>query len=160
MAVKIDIGELRDGGQQIDIVANSRELGLDEKLVKGNLVITVDIFKTSNQLDLNVYISGLLKLCCDRCLEEFEQMFESEFELVYVQKPAEGINLQDDYIKIYNSFTNSIDITNDLKEYVLLAVPMRKVPAEINDKCSWCGRSNEMWKTDIIDLDENNLHQK
>jgi DUF177 domain-containing protein len=156
MAVKIDLGQLREGNQQLDIITNSKELGLDEKLIKGKLDVAVDIFKAPNQLDLSVNVTGLLRLACDRCLEEFEQRFESEFELVYVQKPAEGVNLQDDYIKVYNAFTKSIDITEDLKEYVLLAIPMRKVPAEINDKCSWCGRSNEMWNSDILDLDKDN----
>ena len=154
MAVKIDIGELREGSQQLDIITNSKELGLDEKLIKGKLFVAVDILKTSNQLDLNVYVSGLLKLACDRCLEEFDHQFESEFELVYVQKPAVEVKLQDDYIKVFNTFTKTIDITNDLHEYILLAIPMRKVPAEVNDKCSWCGRSNEMWNSDIIDLDK------
>lgn len=151
MAVKIDIGELFNGSQQFNITTNSKELGLDEKLIKGNLKVAVDIFKAPKQLDFNINITGLLKLTCDRCLEDYEQPFETKFEMVYVQKPAEELKLQDDYIRIYNPFIRSIDITEDLREYVLLAVPMRKVPEETNGRCSWCGRSNEIWNKDIID---------
>lgn len=157
MAVKIDIGEISEGSRQLEILTGPKELGIDEIQIKDKISVTLDVLKTQSQIDLNVMVEGLLKLTCDRCLETYEQPFETAFELVFVQKTKEEIIAQDDYIKAFSPFTKSLDITNDLREYILLAIPMRKVPPEKNEKCSWCGRSNEMWKSDILDLDEDSF---
>jgi uncharacterized metal-binding protein YceD (DUF177 family) len=46
----------------------------------------------------------------------------------------------------------TIDITNDVREFILLSVPMRKVPAETDTgACSWCGKTEEYWKSLIQD---------
>ena len=42
--------------------------------------------------------------------------------------------------------------TNDIKEMVLLAIPMRQVPEEKQDgSCSWCGKTKEYWHQFIVD---------
>jgi len=156
MSVKINIAELRAGDQRFEIVTNAVELGLDKNLLKGSINVEIDVFKAPAQLDFNVHIQGILNLCCDRCLEDYDQPFNTDFELVYIQKSNGEVKSDDGYINLYTPFTRCIDITNDLREYILLAVPMRKVPKEINGKCSWCCKSNEMWNTDIIDIHRQN----
>jgi uncharacterized metal-binding protein YceD (DUF177 family) len=152
MPVKINIAELKEGSQQFEIVTNAREIGLDENLVKDGINVEIDVFKAPTQIDFDVQVEGTFILCCDRCLEDYSMQFKTNFELVYIQKQSGEERIQDDYVKLYDSFTKSLDITEDLREYVLVAVPMRKVPEETDGKCSWCGKSNEMWKADIIDV--------
>lgn len=152
MAIKINIAELKEGSQQFEIVTNAKEIALDENLVKDGINVAISVFKAPTQIDLDVQVEGVFNLSCDRCLEDYSQNFKTNFELVYVQKQSGERRVEDDYVKIYNPFTKSIDITEDLREYILITVPMRKVPEEIDGKCSWCGKSNEMWKADIIDV--------
>jgi len=157
MAIKINIGSLKDGSQQLDLISDFKELGIDEKILKDPAEITLDLFKTVHQLDIRGKIRGTLKMECDRCLEVFEKPFDSDFELVYVQKTAREEAVDDDYIRTYNPFMKQVDITKDIKEIIILSVPMKKLPEEKeNGSCSWCGRSKDYWNKIIIDEEELN----
>jgi len=155
MAIKINIGSLSDGSQQIDLTTDAKELGLEENMIQDKIGVALDLYKTVHQLDIRVAISGVLKMECDRCLEVFEKPFEANFELVYVQKSAREDVIDDDYIRTYNTFMKSIDITGDIKEIIILSVPMKKLPAENPDgSCSWCQKPKDFWNNIIIDEEE------
>lgn len=155
MAIKINIASLKEGGQELELVSNAKEIGLDEGFIKESLLVKLELYKLVHQLDINVKISGVLKMECDRCLEAFEKPFETKFELVYVQKSPREEAIDDDYIRTYNPFMKTIDITNDIKEIVILSVPMKKLPDEKQDgSCSWCGKSKDYWNNIIIDEEE------
>ena len=147
MAIKINIGTLNDGSQQLEFISDAKEIGLDAGLLKDKLFISIDLFKASHQLDLRVKVTGITKLACDRCLEIYEYPLESNFELVFVQKSQREEAFSDDYIRTYSPFMKTVDITNDIKEYILLSIPMRRVPAETSEGvCSWCGKTKEYWR--------------
>ena len=158
MSIKINIGSLKEGSQQLEIETNSNELGLRESQelgIKGNIRVLLDLFKTSNQLDIRAKIKGLFELECDRCLDLFEKPFEQELELVYVQKSPREESFNDDYLRTYDPNMRTADITGDIKEMIMLAVPMRKVPGGKNDgSCSWCGKTKDYWQQFIIDEEE------
>jgi uncharacterized metal-binding protein YceD (DUF177 family) len=136
MSIKISIGSLKEGSQQLTLQAAPVELGLQENIIKGNIDIFLDLFKTDNQLDIQAKITGLLELECGRCLDLFEKEFEQVLELVYVQQ-------------------SPVYITNDIREMVMLAVPMRRIPYEKEDgSCSWCGKTKEYWHRFIVDEEE------
>lgn len=146
MAIKIGISSLNEGSQAIELKSDENELLLPQGILKGPLDVKLDLFKTSNQLDLKVSLKGIILLECDRCLDNFEQNFNSKFELVFVQKSHREEEINEDYIRTYSPHMRTIDITNDIKEAVLLAVPMKKLPGEKPDgSCLWCGRTKEFW---------------
>jgi len=158
MAIKINIGTLNEGGQQIALTSGFSELGLDENLLKGPVNILLDFYKTIHQLDLKVKVTGILMLECDRCLDAFEKNFEAEFELIFVQKNSREDEINEDNIRTYNPFMKSVDITGDIKELIILTIPMKKIPAEKPDgSCSWCGKTREYWKSLIIEKDEDDF---
>jgi len=155
MSIKISIGSLKEGSQQVALEVSPAELGLEDNFFKGNVFIQLDLFKTVHQLDINANISGMLEMECDRCLDLFEIKFEQNLELVYVQKSPREEAFNDDYLRTYNPHMKTVDITNDVKEMILLAIPMRRVPAENKDgSCSWCGKTKEYWHQFITEEKE------
>jgi len=155
MSIKINIGSLNDGGQQLEMDTDSAELGLEKNLVNGRVHILLDLFKANNQLSVKAKISGLFGFECDRCLELFDKPFEQDLEIVYVQKLHREEEFDDDYMRTYNPGMKTVDITNDIKEMVMLAVPMKRIPAEKPDgSCSWCGKTKEYWQQFIVDEEE------
>ena len=95
----------------------------------GSDEITLDLFKTTHQLDIRAKITGKLKLECDRCLEIFEEPFVSDFELVLVQKTRREEEINEENIRTFDAHMKSVDITNDIKETIILSVPMKKTPS-------------------------------
>lgn len=159
MAIKINIGSLKDGSQVIGMVSDAKELGLDDNLLKENINISLELTKTVHQLDVRADVKGKLNLTCDRCLEEFDKPFDTRFELVFVQQSPREEPINEDYIRTYSPHMRQVDITNDIKEMIILTVPMRKVPDEKPDgSCSWCGKGKDYWNNLIKDEEElNNL---
>lgn len=152
MAIRINIGSLNDGSQKLELKSSEAELGLPAGIVKDPLEIKLDLFKTSHQLDIKAGINGTLNLECDRCLDKFEKVFNTSFELVFVQKSHREEEINEDYIRTYSPHMKSVDITNDIKEAVILTIPMKKLPEEKPDgSCSWCGRKKEFWEGILVE---------
>lgn len=147
MALKINIGTLGDGSHLLELITDAKELGLEAGLLKDKLNVTLDLFKATHQIDLRIKLSGIMTLVCDRCLEIYELPFEKNFEQVFVQKSQREEAYNDDYMRTYSPFMKTVDITNDIREYILLSIPMRKIPAETAEGiCTWCGKNKEYWK--------------
>lgn len=160
MAIKLNIGSLKEGSQKLELTSDAKELGLDESLIDDKVTIALDLHKTVHQLDIRADIGGVFKMECDRCLEGFQKQFNAKFELVYVQKTAREEVIDDDYIRTYNPFMKQVDITGDIKEVIILSVPMKHLPAEKQDgSCSWCGRKKDFWNNIIIDEEELNQQE-
>lgn len=158
MAIKINIASLNDGSQQLEFVSDSKELELGDNFVKDPVHIVLDLYKTVYQLDVKILIKGVLLLTCDRCLDEFELPFESRIELIFVQKSSREEEINEDNIRSYFAHMRVIDITNDIKETIILASPMKKLPAESEEgTCSWCGKTKEYWSNLIVEKDEDEL---
>ncbi|MBZ0201549.1 MAG: DUF177 domain-containing protein [Ignavibacteria bacterium] len=158
MAIKINIASLNDGSQQLEFVCDSKELELGDNFVKDPVNIVLDLYKTVYQLDVKILIKGVLLLTCDRCLDEFELPFESSLELIFVQKSSREEEINEDNIRSYFAHMRVIDITNDIKETIILASPMKKLPAERSDgSCTWCGKTKEYWRSLIVEKDEDEL---
>jgi len=151
------MGQIKAGLNELEYDADAKEIGLDHVALKGKLSIFVAAEKLPNsQLDMSVTIKGIMKLGCDRCLETFEKEFENSFELVYIEQSRGEEIESDDYIRPYSPFMRYIDITGDIKDYVELSVPMRKVPDEKKDgSCSWCRKKKEYWDSLITNVVEN-----
>lgn len=155
MSIKINISSLKDGGQQLILESDSVELSIEENIVKGSITVLLELFKTNDQLDIRAKVKGIFGFECDRCLEIFDKPFEQGLELVYAQKSPREEEYNDDYMRTYNPNMKTIDITNDIREMVMLAVPMRRVPGEKSDgSCSWCGKTKEYWDQFIVDKEE------
>ena len=155
MAIKINIGSLNDGSQLLELTSDEKELGLDEGFLKEPLSVSLELFKTTHQLDLKGNIQGTIFLECDRCLEKFEKNFDTSFELIFVQQTHREEAFSEEDIRTYSHHMKSVDITTDIKEAVILTVPMKKLPAQKQDgSCSWCGRSKEFWKDILVEKDD------
>jgi len=159
MAVRIALGHIKVGLNEFDMFASPVDVGLEDVNIKGNIGVFISVNKISNQLNFNIKLSGILLPECDRCLEVFEKSFESRFELVYIvqsQYDGQGKAFEnDDYVRPYNPHMRYIDITKDMKDFVELAIPMRRVPEEKPDgSCSWCGRTKQYWSSFIVEKND------
>ncbi len=158
MAIKINIASLNEGSQQLELLSDSKELDLGDNFVKDPVHITLDLYKTVYQLDVKILIKGVLLLTCDRCLDIFELPFESSIQLIFVQKSSREEEINEDNIRTYYAHMRVIDITNDVKETIILSSPMKKLPAETKEgTCSWCGKSKAYWSSLIVEKDDDVL---
>ena len=73
-----------------------------------------------------IQISGSLELVCDRCLENYTQVINVRESLVL--KPGEDFDdLSDDKVITYPRDMQEIDITQYIYEFIILAMPLKRV---------------------------------
>jgi len=158
MSVKIDISSFKEGSHSFQIFSDAADLNLNDNLINDLIIINIELLKSANQLDIKISVSGNMNLECDKCLESFVKPFKNEFELVYIQKSRRDFDdSYDEDLRFYNPWIKYIDITDDIKQSVVLAVPMKCVPGENETgECLHCGRTQNFWKNILLDEEELN----
>jgi len=139
--LKINISILQDGEHNFDFVVTPKKLDIDAVEIITNTAVEVKLYKTGNQFDLNINVQGKFKLICDRCMEDYIQDFDNSFELIYKYDfSKDEINNEDDDIKFISPKTNFIDLIEDVRDYILLSIPMKHVHGERDGVCTYCNK--------------------
>lgn len=98
------------------------------EISKGKFQIDLDFEKMSTMLVLNFKINGSVLLSCDRCLEDFYYDLKTKQKLI-VKFGEESFEESDEVIVLASNKTD-IDISQFIYEYILLAIPQRRVHDE------------------------------
>lgn len=123
----IQIATLSNKVHTYDFVLDNAFLALfDQNLVNGgHLNAHVVLDKTDLLLQFEFKITGTINLTCDRSLDEFDYPVEID-ELLLVRYGAVETELDDNVWQILPG-TQAINIAQHLFDYVVLAIPMKKL---------------------------------
>ncbi len=138
--MKIKISNLSDGSHQFRFVEPVNTLGL-ELPFEGSIEVDVEINKAHNQLILDSSILVNTVFECDRCTASFSKALRTNYEMVYMLgvNPVES---ESDNIAYLSAEADSIDISDDVRDFTILAVPMKKLCSEdCKGLCSRCGKN-------------------
>lgn len=141
--MKIKISGLRDGDYFYNFTANFLDVDIDAYNLVDNFYVNVKLSKRAGNILLNIVVNGILLLECDRCLDSFQYKFTKAFELLYKMNDNFYLmnkdNKEPDVFYIDKN-AYEIDITEAVRDYILLSIPMKKVPAEKDGICLLCNR--------------------
>jgi uncharacterized metal-binding protein YceD (DUF177 family) len=128
----IPLSGLKEGRHNIDFEINKEFFDkFEESEVKeGSLIANIGMDKRSTHLDLLIRISGNVRICCDRCLEMFFHPVVCENRLLV--KFGKTIDDIDPDILSLPVGENELDLHQHLFEFILLALPIKRVHP--NDK--------------------------
>lgn len=144
--MKIDISGLSYGVHCLSWSEKMPDDFLVPYEIQDEIKIDVRINKSSHSVLLNIAVRGKMKLECDRCLEFYPFLFDTDFDLLYEYNYT-GEEIRDiKKVEEFNSFdikpdTKYLDISEPLRDYILLSIPMRKVPEEKNEVCTYCKKN-------------------
>jgi uncharacterized protein len=143
--MNINISNLKQGEHSFVFTVTGGELDLKEYIFLNDIKVDLKIFKTHNQVDLRINIDSLVKLPCDRCLEEFEFRINNDFVLIYKYSYDKNeIDENEDSLndfKVISPDVHNIDLKNELRDYVLLSFPMKRAPEVKDDICIYCRKN-------------------
>jgi len=94
------------------------------------------VLKSSSHLDLDIKISGKVRICCDRCLEIFDQPVESDNRLL-----VKFGNISDDSdpeIITIPPDDNELDLKQYFYEFIHLSLPIRRIHPDDAKGISTC----------------------
>lgn len=138
--MKIKISNLSEGSHNFKFVEPVESVGLEVPF-EGNIEVEVELKKTHNQIILDSLILVNTKFDCDRCTVPFSKTLNVKYEMVYLLgvKPIES---ESDNLTYLSPETDLIDISNDVRDFSILSVPMKKLCYEdCKGLCYKCGKN-------------------
>ncbi len=136
----IKISNLSDGSYNYKFEGKVAEIGLSEPYT-GKYKTNIELSKFQDQIILDCETNIKARMICDRCAEEYDRIIKSENKMVYLLR---GTDDEDDSIDIIylNADADKINIKNDVRDYALLAIPMKKLCTEdCKGLCYRCGKN-------------------
>jgi uncharacterized protein len=140
--MKINISKLSDGEHNYTFITKPSELEIDERRFNKPVYVEVTLEKSRRQIFLkaNVYTVGRFQ--CDRCVEDFDLVLENSYRMYYVYSEEESKKYEPDEVMVITPETNEIEISDDVRQMVLLSVPMKLLCyEECLGLCPRCGKN-------------------
>lgn len=138
--MKIKISNLSDGTHYFSFSEPVNSIGLESPFA-GNVQVEVELKKSHNQLIVDSSVLVNADFECDRCTSSFSKQLSADYEMVYLTgvDPVESESVNIVYL---SPETDVIDISDDVRDYSILAVPMKKLCSEeCKGLCSRCGKN-------------------
>jgi len=134
----IPIGGIKNGHQIFEFKINKSFFDLFEEseIKEGELITVAVVLRSSSHLDMDIKISGKVRICCDRCLEMFDQPVRCENRLL-----VKFGNIKDDsYPEIITvpQDENELDLKQYFYEFIHLALPIQRIHPDDAKGISTC----------------------
>ncbi|MGB2867222.1 MAG: DUF177 domain-containing protein [Bacteroidota bacterium] len=139
--LRINISKLSEGihDYAFDVVAPS--LGLDDRF-KHVVHVDASLEKNSRQLFLQADLSTTGNFVCDRCLEDFQGNIKGKYSIVYLMENHSTESGGGDEVQLLGPDTNFIDLDEDVRQFLVLAVPQKLLcKEECAGLCPTCGKN-------------------
>ncbi len=150
-AAKIRVSGLSIGIHEFHFVYDSSVLGLDGNFPK-QVEVDAILDKTAHQILLKVNLRTSGRFQCDRCLDEFEQPILTSYQILYLYHGTETARIVQDELQIIGPDTVEINLTEDIRQTILLSVPLKLLCSE--DCKGLCPRCGANWNLRLCNCKE------
>jgi uncharacterized protein len=134
----IKISNLSEGTHEFYFEDNVETLDLEKPFI-GKYKSKVVLNKLHDQLILSVDSNFNVVFNCDRCGSEYDSELMSKYQMVYLQN-EEPVETKSDNVKYLNRTADKIELKDDIREFALLSIPMKKLCKEdCKGLCYKCG---------------------
>lgn len=137
----IKINNLKEGTHLYNLDGSIEEIGLEEPFFD-KVNISLNLQKLHNQIVLETELQLNARFECDRCISDFNTILEAKYHTVYLfgnhpDEDNESLNVT--YLR---ADASEILLDNDIRDYALLAVPMKKLcKDDCKGLCPECGKN-------------------
>lgn len=134
-AYDIDIIKLKEGKHTFSFEVKDEFFKFyeaDDWVNGSNLTASVTVTKTASLMEADFDIAGTIRLTCDRSLEEFDHPMKVAEKVIYKYGQAEQ-EISEDVFMITKD-TPSINVAQLIYEFILLAIPAKKIHPDYLDE--------------------------
>jgi uncharacterized protein len=135
----IKISNLSNGSHSFSFNEKVEDINLEEPF-SDRINIELELQKSNNQIIINANILVNANFICDRCTKDYVQLLKTKYEMVYLfgKDEIETDSLNITYLPID---ADKIDVGKDVKDFAVLAIPMKKLCNEhCKGLCYKCGK--------------------
>jgi uncharacterized protein len=141
-AFRINISKLSEGEHVYSLEADAAEIGLGEEF-SGLINVVAVLQKSPRQVFLKVQSESMRSFDCDRCLDSSEIRLGANFEMLFVTENVVPEDQEaESEVQVIAPDTNYIDLDEDVRQYMLLAIPSKLLCREdCQGLCQNCGKN-------------------
>jgi uncharacterized protein len=137
--LKIRVSGLSAGKHEHTLRVPASDLQLDANF-DSPVEVKVRLEKLARQIVVRGEIATRASFSCDRCLADFRQPLTASYAIVYVEDGSEAGRFPPEDVRIIRNEATVIDLSEDVREMVLLSVPLKLLcREECRGLCSSCG---------------------
>ncbi len=139
--MKINVSKVAEGTHDYELKAEPAEIRLDEQF-HDTVHVAVKLEKSKRQMHLRAQVKTVGRFHCDRCVEEFRLQLGNAYEMFYITEESERNLYNADGLQVLSPDVNEIDISEDVRQIVLLSIPQKLLCKEsCAGLCPRCGRN-------------------
>ncbi len=144
--VKIHLPTYPPGVHRIAETVEARELDLDPEVFAAPVHTLLKLDRHDPYLQFDFGVDTIVRLECDRCLTTFEHPLSVHAPMLYVLGRSAAAGEPDDpEIAYVPANTVDLDITRDLRDFIILAIPGKHLCKEdCKGLCPVCGADLNM----------------
>jgi uncharacterized protein len=134
-AYNIDIIKLKDGKHtfQFEVKDEFFRFFEAEDWINGSkVIVNITLNKGVSVIEATFAFGGTVRLTCDRSLEEFDEVLDFTEKIIYKYGPIEQ-EISEDIFMITKD-TPSINVSQLIYEFILLAIPAKKIHPDYLDE--------------------------
>jgi uncharacterized protein len=154
--IEIRIAGLMQGAHSFDFTCRAedfRDRELSGTVFTRDIAVKVRAEKTEYEITVIIRTETVADFTCDICLAPLSRKLEGEYRIDYLYSTEEDHrNDSDEDYRLIDRNTVSIDLTEEVRETLLLSLPM-KVTCTENPDCRLFSAGNE--KTETPEEDRN-----
>lgn len=148
--MKIQLGGLSEGVHRYKLENEPSELGLGESFTHP-MVVHARLDKTGNRVFLQAEVEVGGRFTCDRCVTEYETPVHSSYRMYYVVDASETEGIDPSEIQVVPPGFTVIDLSEDVRQTILLAVPLKLLCTETcRGLCPSCGTNLNTGTCDCV----------
>jgi len=138
--MKIKISSLSEGSHFYNLDASVEELDLPREFF-GKVRVQVLLEKTKEHILIRTSLNVHRHCECDRCLRKYDREFYNEYHMFYIHDIRNKDLYDEDVVTVIRNDQDFINISNDVREYAMLAIPMKNLCKEdCLGLCPRCGK--------------------
>jgi len=139
--MKIQVGGLSEGVHAYSFTSTPAEIGLPPEF-RNDVAVQATLEKSSRQLLLRAGVSTSAEVACDRCTTLFVQPLQSKYQMYYFWEEPDEDRYDPAEVQVLTAGQTVLDLTDDVRQTVLLALPLKHVCGEqCKGLCPLCGRN-------------------
>ena len=132
--VQVDLKALKAGTHEFEWTLSPEDLGLDSDMFK-EVELFVQLDYHPSRVFVKIYVDSIANLTCDRTLVGFEHTVEGEYNILYSgPEMFEGMEQEEEDIRLLTSDMEEIDLTDAVRDTLLLALPQRRIAPGAEDE--------------------------
>lgn len=135
--IPIRVAGLADGIHEFTLEADPGRIGLPEEF-RSPVHLDVHMDKSHAHIVLAITATATAVHPCDRCLDEIDIPVRESVTLVYAKDAAAEHMRDDENVRTLAADDTFIDAGDDVRDVLLLAIPMRRVCEDYRDNPA-CG---------------------